>query len=183
MPRHHLQCRKHGHHVRNTVTADCEWKKRPTLDHQRQQDTIRIPHQGQRDRDHRNRTNPIGHAGRNIASTQSPSGSLRGSSCLFALQPDPICSCAPSTRRRLTNSQQPSSVVWRCLCKILSILPSCGAEDQARLPLWEGGFGLRSAQRTQQAAHWARWADAIKMVKDRHPSVAELIVSALEVLM
>ena len=70
--------------------------------------------------------------------------------------------------------------VWRCLCKILSILPSCGAEDQARLPLWEGGLGLRSAQRTQPAAHWASWADAIKMVKDRHPSVVELIVSALE---
>ena len=32
--------------------------------------------------------------------------------------------------------------VWRCLCKILSILPSCGAEDQASLPLWEGGLGL-----------------------------------------
>ena len=67
----------------------------------------------------------------------------------------------------------------RCLVPIVP-LPSCGAEDQARLPLWEGGFGLRSAQRTQPAAHWASWADAIKMVKDRHLSVAKLIVSALE---
>ena len=56
------------------------------------------------------------------------------------------------------NSKQPTTVVWRCWCKILSILPSCGAEDQARLPLWEGGLGFRSAQRTQPA-HWASWAD------------------------
>ena len=40
---HRFQCRKHGH-IRDTVTADCGWEKRPTPDHQRQQDTIWIPH-------------------------------------------------------------------------------------------------------------------------------------------
>ena len=42
--------------------------------------------------------------------------SRRGSSCPFALQPDPISSCAPSTRRRQTNSQQPTTVVCGGVC-------------------------------------------------------------------
>ena len=42
--------------------------------------------------------------------------SLRGSSCLSALQSDPISSCAPSTRRRRTNSHQPTTVVCGGVC-------------------------------------------------------------------
>ena len=41
-------------------------------------------------------------------------------------------------------------------------------------------WGLRSARRTQPAAHWASWADALKMVHERHPGVAETMVGALE---
>ena len=70
--------------------------------------------------------------------------------------------------------------VWQCLCRILRILPTCGAQEQASLPLREGGLGLRSARRTQPAAHWANWADAIKMVQERHPGVARTILAALE---
>ena len=46
--------------------------------------------------------------------------------------------------------------------------------------MWEGGIGLRSARRSQPAAHWASWADALKMVKERHPIVADTILGALE---
>ena len=70
--------------------------------------------------------------------------------------------------------------VWQCFCRILQMSPSCGAQDQSSLPLWEGGLGLRSARRTQPAAHWASWADALKMVKERHPAVADTILRALE---
>ena len=70
--------------------------------------------------------------------------------------------------------------VWECLCRTLKISPTCGAWEQSSLPLWEGGLGLRSAARTQPAAHWASWADALKMVQERHPGVAEIIVGALE---
>ena len=70
--------------------------------------------------------------------------------------------------------------VWQCLCRILKILPTCGAWEQSSLPLWKGGLGLRSAHRTQPAAHWASWADALKMVHERHPGVAETMVGALE---
>ena len=42
------------------------------------------------------------------------------------------------------------------------------------------GIGLRSARRSQPAAHWASWADALKMVKERHPVVGDTILEALE---
>ena len=32
----------------------------------------------------------------------------------------------------------------------------------------------------QPAAHWASWVDALKMVKERHPVVADTILGALE---
>ena len=82
----------------------------------------------------------------------------------FALQPDPISSCAPSTRRRRTNSQQPTTV-WRCVCPrfcaffrvaVQKIRPDCHCGKEA----------LDSGT-TQPAAHWANWEDATKMVKDR----------------
>ena len=70
--------------------------------------------------------------------------------------------------------------VWLCLCRILQISPSCHAQEVSSLPLWKGGLGLRSALRTLPAAHWASWADAVKMVKERHPEVADIILGALE---
>ena len=50
---------------------------------------------------------------------------------------------------------------------------------KASLPLCEGGLGLRSAVRSRPAAHWASWADALKMIKQRHPGVANMIISSL----
>ena len=70
--------------------------------------------------------------------------------------------------------------VWQCLCRIMQILPTCGVQELSSLSMWEGGIGLRSARRSQPAAHWASWADALKMVKERHPIVADTILGALE---
>ena len=53
--------------------------------------------------------------------------------------------------------------------RTLKISPACGAWGQSSFPFWEGGLGLRSAARTQPAAQWASWADALKMVQERHP--------------
>ena len=69
--------------------------------------------------------------------------------------------------------------VWQCLCRILSVHVDCGAQEQSSLPWWEGGIGLRSACRTAPAAHWASWADALKMIRDRHPAVVDIVVDAL----
>ena len=48
------------------------------------------------------------------------------------------------------------------------------------LPLAAGGLGLRSALRLRHAAHWASWADTIRMVQERQPEVADVIVGAVE---
>ena len=41
-------------------------------------------------------------------------------------------------------------------------------------------LGLTSARRTRRAAHWASWADCLRMVRQRHPDVAELMVTHLQ---
>ena len=70
--------------------------------------------------------------------------------------------------------------VWQCFCRIMQILPTCGAQELSSLPTWEGGIGLRSARRTQPAAHRASWADALKMVKERNTVVADTTLGALQ---
>ena len=47
-------------------------------------------------------------------------------------------------------------------------------------PLAHGGLGLRSAERSRVAAHWASWADTMPMIQERHPAVAELIIGSLQ---
>ena len=44
---------------------------------------------------------------------------------------------------------------------------------------WEDG--LCSAHRNRESAHWASWADCLRMVHDRHPDVAETMIAQLEV--
>ena len=45
------------------------------------------------------------------------------------------------------------------------------AKATATLPLALGGMGLRSADRSRVAAHWASWADTLPMIQERHPAV------------
>ena len=73
--------------------------------------------------------------------------------------------------------------LWKCLCAILRVsVDGCGepARSTATLPLSLGGLGLRSAQRSSVAAYWASWADALPMIQERHPAVADQIVHRLE---
>ena len=68
---------------------------------------------------------------------------------------------------------------WQCTCRILGIpVTLCDemAKATATFPLALGGMGLRSADRSRVAAHWASWADTLPMIQERHPAVAELIV-------
>ena len=60
--------------------------------------------------------------------------------------------------------------------------PSAPEEAQviATLALSAGGLGLTSAQRVKGAAHFASWADCLRMVRDRHPFIAELMIRHLE---
>ena len=85
----------------------------------------------------------------------------------------------PVGDRRIRSSPRPWCVAVFVQDSVHSSKLRCRRSGQVAT-VGEGGLELWSAQRTQPAAHWASWADAIKMVKDRFPAVAELIVSALE---
>ena len=43
-----------------------------------------------------------------------------------------------------------------------------------------GGLGLRSAERCADAAYWASWADALEMINQRTPAVADMVVRVME---
>ena len=74
--------------------------------------------------------------------------------------------------------------IWRCFSTLLGVnleAPDAHAKASTSLPLVIGGLGLRSASRLRDAAHWGNWADTLKMVHERHPMVAGVILRALAV--
>ena len=54
------------------------------------------------------------------------------------------------------------------------------ATRRAQLPLQLGGLGLRSAETTRFAAHWASWADTVPTLRDRHPDVLVVLLRQAE---
>ena len=75
------------------------------------------------------------------------------------------------------------TTTWQCFCNLLRIRPdavAASAKAATSLPLVAGRFGLRSALRLREAAHWASWADAVKVVWARHPDIAETILQAVD---
>ena len=71
--------------------------------------------------------------------------------------------------------------VWACLRELLG-MPNAPPEARviATLALSAGGLGLVSAVRVRPAAHWASWADSLRMIRQRHPLIARLIIAGLE---
>ena len=98
-------------------------------------------------------------------------GSTRGSFWLRAVQPD------------LTEgfAERHDTAVWGCLRAILGT-PSAPDEAQvfATLALSGGGLGLSSVQGVRRAAHFASWADAFSMVRQRHSLIAETMIGHVE---
>ena len=73
--------------------------------------------------------------------------------------------------------------IWTCLVKILGIDGSAvseAAKKAVTLPLSTGGLGIQDATRAIPAAQWASWADALEMIRKRHPGVAAEIITALD---
>ena len=73
----------------------------------------------------------------------------------------------------------------RAMKSLLGGLPGEPQEKEyacrlATLPMRMGGLGLRSATRMAPAACWASWADALHMVQERLPTLAQSIVVPLE---
>ena len=66
---------------------------------------------------------------------------------------------------------------------LVGVLPEAISESAraaATLPLSSGGLVCRSSVRLRHAAHWASWADSIKMIGERHPEVAATILRAVD---
>ena len=71
--------------------------------------------------------------------------------------------------------------------RVMCILVGISGEQQevaaalniASLPMRMGGLGLRRAMRMAPAAYWASWADALQMVDQRLPEVANRVVNKL----
>ena len=75
--------------------------------------------------------------------------------------------------------------MWAAGQALLGELPGSAEEvkmarDLATLPMRMGGLGLRSASRTAPAAYWASLADALPMIAQRLPAVAEMAINSLE---
>ena len=73
--------------------------------------------------------------------------------------------------------------MFACLANLLEV-PAEAVADSAQavatLPLSLGGLGMRSSVRLRHAAHWASWADSIKMITERHPEVSTMILRAVD---
>ena len=81
-------------------------------------------------------------------------------------------------------TQRHDARIWQQLCRITGIdegIAPAISRQVASLPLSMGGLGLRSAQWTSVAAHFASWADAVGMIQNRQPTIAATIVRVLEV--
>ena len=63
------------------------------------------------------------------------------------------------------------AAVARCLAQLLGYADAPLPED--------AGLGLRCARADRHAAHWASWCDALPVVRDRAPQVAQRILQAL----
>ena len=80
-------------------------------------------------------------------------------------------------------AQAHDDAVWETLQACLGGVASGeadGARKLATLPASLGGLGLASAVRTAAAAYWAAWADALPVLGERAPALAEACVRQLE---
>ena len=68
---------------------------------------------------------------------------------------------------------------WQCLTKLLSFPRNTDRHSVASLSFDLGGCGLQSAWRTRVPAHWASWADSLRMIHQRHPEVANTMIRNL----
>ena len=88
---------------------------------------------------------------------------------------------AESSPARTSLTPLQSTTMTTCGLACAQYWGTPAAPDLARvistLSLSVGGLGLASAQRSKGGAHWASWADCIRMVKERHPTNAETMIT------
>ena len=81
---------------------------------------------------------------------------------------------------------QHDSELWKACNQLLGTEKEA-AEDHlqlsrklATLPARHGGLGLRSAARTSTAAYWAGWLDALTVLKEKRPALADQLLRKLD---
>ena len=71
------------------------------------------------------------------------------------------------------------SSLWTCMCEILRVdfgECSANARNSATVASSVGRCWSQRAVRTSGSASWASWADALAMIKQRHPEVSHRII-------
>ena len=78
-------------------------------------------------------------------------------------------------------AERHDGLVWECLKGVLGT-PTAPwfATAIANLPLSMGGLGLTNALEVRTAAFWAPWAHSMKMVKERHPTIANEMMVGID---
>ena len=74
------------------------------------------------------------------------------------------------------------AVIWECFCNILGARELAGdalARQVARHPGRLGGFGLRVATRSAEAAYWSSWVDALHVISGKFENIATQILNQL----
>ena len=79
-----------------------------------------------------------------------------------------------STQEKET-SQIAMTKVWRCLCEILAV--PVGHDEAQVIASLSFSAGGSSAFRSRSVAHSASWADCMRMVRQRHPDIAEFMMT------
>ena len=83
-------------------------------------------------------------------------------------------------------ARQHDEAVLACLQELLANdgppMWEVNATRRAQLPLQLGGLGLRSAETTRFAAHWASWADTLP-TRDRRPGIVADLLRQAEALL
>ena len=96
-------------------------------------------------------------------------GATRANFWLRTVRPDLIRSFA----------EHHDASVSQCMVQLMSVDLLELSPTLASLPFRLGGVGVAHAVRGREAAHWASWADCIKMVKQRHPHIAATMMRSL----
>ena len=107
---------------------------------------------------------------------------MRGSFSYRAQIPEqttPMRTMPPSVSRIYCEAHDEG--IWSTAKALMGIQDASDPEHQqlASLPMRMGGLGLRSATRCAGAAYWASWADALPMIRDRTPQIAQLVATSL----
>ena len=71
------------------------------------------------------------------------------------------------------------NATWSCFTTLLGLPFGTERQDLASVPFASGGCGLHSALRSRAPAHWASWADSLRMIHRRHPAVAHIMIQHL----